>query len=523
MLIALIALPFLAALISWFISSNTIRRVLLVAVPLIELGLVISTWFVQPEPIGELLFLDVMGKLVLTVTCILFCAATIYGIAYLHNEDDGTRRDLVHGLVFVNAPEATFTGCLFLFLSAAALVAVTQHFGLLWVGIETTTLVSAPLIYFHRHRRSLEATWKYLMICSVGIALALVGNLLLDISMQTGTGPQTVSMTIGNLQTLAPHAHTTWFKAAFVFLFIGYGTKMGLAPMHTWLPDAHSEAPSLVSALLSGALLNCAFLGIFRIHQVSIAAGEGNFSSTLLITFGLLSLLVASLFIVGQKDFKRMLAYSSVEHMGILLLGLGLVGGLLHESGFARQNLALGKAFALHLVCHSLIKAALFLLAGNILARYNTKTSGEITGLGKTLPYTGALWIAGIIAITGSPPFGIFITEISILQSMLAQKMWFFSAFYLLMLGIIFVGMITPVVHMYRGEALTTTGSATTGTPHLMEREKLFFIAPPAILLGLALCLGVYMPQWLEKTLVNITLLLYIPDAAPTILGGLLP
>lgn len=523
MLITLIALPFVAALASWFISSNAIRRILLVGVPLIELGLVVSTWFIQPEPVGELLRLDVMGRLVLSVTCILFCAATIYGIAYLHNEDDGTRRDLVHGLVFINAPEATFTGCLFLFLSSAALVSVTQHFGLLWVGIETTTLVSAPLIYFHRHRRSLEATWKYLMICSVGIALALVGNLLLDISMQTGTGPQAVSMNLANLKNLAPNAHTTWFKAAFVFLLIGYGTKMGLAPMHTWLPDAHSEAPSLVSALLSGALLNCAFLGIFRIHQVSIAAGEYKFSSTLLIAFGLLSLLAAALFIVGQKDFKRMLAYSSVEHMGILLLGLGLVGGVLQETAYLRQGFGLSKAFALHLVCHSFIKAALFLLAGNILARYNTKASEEITGLGKTLPYTGALWMTGIIAITGSPPFGIFITEISILQSMLVQKMWLFSGFYLVMLGVIFVGMITPVIRMYKGEALKPMVSHTTGAELLMEREKIFFIAPSAVLLALALCLGIYMPQWFEKTLLDITALLQIPDIAPTFLGGVLP
>lgn len=523
MLIALIALPFIAALASWFISSNTVRRTLLVAVPLIELGLIVSTWFVQPAPVSDFLQLDVMGKLVLTVTGILFCAATIYGAAYLHNEDDGTRRDLVHGLVFINAPEATFTGCLFLFLSSAVLVATTQHFGLLWVGIETTTLVSAPLIYFHRHRRSLEATWKYLMICSVGIALALVGNLLFDISMQTGSGPQVVGMTLSNLQSLAPAAHTTWFKTAFVFLLIGYGTKMGLAPMHTWLPDAHSEAPSLVSALLSGALLNCAFLGIFRIYQVSIAAGEQSFSSTLLIAFGLLSLLVAALFIVGQKDFKRMLAYSSVEHMGILLLGLGLVGGVLQETPFIRQGFGLSKAFALHLVCHSFIKAALFLLAGNILARYNTKTSDEITGLGKTLPYTGALWMAGIIAIVGSPPFGIFISEISILQSMLVQKMWFFGAFYLVMLGIIFVGMITPVMRMYRGDALGQPANYTAGTASLMQREKIFFIAPSAVLLGLALCLGVYMPEWFEKTLLDITTLLYVPDTTHALIEGALP
>ena len=190
-----------------------------------------------------------------------------------------------------------------------------------------------------------------------------------------------------------------WLKAAFIFLLVGYGTKMGLAPLHTWLPDAHSEAPSVVSALLSGALLNCAFLAILRVHT-GLRGGRAWARSRreLLRLFGLFSMAVAAVFILGQTDYKRMLAYSSVEHMGILALGVGLGGA----GSFGAL---------LHAVNHSLAKAMLFLLAGNILAAYRTKATAEVRGMARVLPVTGALWIAGFLAITGSPPFGPFVSR----------------------------------------------------------------------------------------------------------------
>ena len=204
------------------------------------------------------------------------------------------------------------------------LVTVSHHFGLMWVGVEATTLASAPLIYFHRQHRSLEATWKYLLICSVGIALALLGNFFLAVAAGRAgrqlDGPLSLSDLSGRCRI---GLIVSWLKAAFLFFLVGYGTKMGLAPLHTWLPDAHSEAPSVVSALLSGALLNCAFLAILRVHRFAPPPGEAAFSQGLLVFFGLISMGVAAMFILGQADFKRMLAYSSVEHMGILALGVG--------------------------------------------------------------------------------------------------------------------------------------------------------------------------------------------------------
>ena len=340
-------------------------------------------------------------------------------------------------LPFVNFPEAVFAGCLLLFLATMTLVSVSRHLGLMWVGVEATTLASAPLIYFHRHHRSLEATWKYLLICSVGIALALLGNFFVAVAARSAGGPM-IHLTIDDLVAHAGSLNPLWLKAAFLFFLVGYGTKMGLAPLHTWLPDAHSEAPSVVSALLSGALLNCAFLTILRAHSLLSAAGLAAFSSDLLVLFGLISMVVAAVFILGQADFKRMLAYSSVEHMGILALGIG-IGGV---ATFGAM---------LHAVNHSLTKAMLFLAAGNILALYRTKSTTRVRGVLRTLPVTGVLWLAGFLAIVGSPPFGPFLSELTILKGVLDAGRPLVAVAYLSALAIVFVGMATIFLRMAYG------------------------------------------------------------------------
>ena len=391
----LILAPLAGGLLALSLGSDLPRRLLLVLIALLHTALVLylatASGTRAPEW-GGLLSLDSLGLLFLAIVSLLFLAAAFYALGYLRDEarSKGEHRDFMAGTAFRNAPERIFTACLLFFLSAMSLVTCTTHLGLLWVGVETTTLASAPLIYFHRHKRSLEATWKYLMICSVGIALALMGNILLSISL-VGGDAQGNSMLLADLLAAAPAMQPLWLKASFIFLLVGYGTKMGLAPMHNWLPDAHSESPSLVSALLSGALLNCAFLGILRTHQICAAAGIASFSSDLLVFFGLLSMGVAAVFIVGQGDYKRMLAYSSVEHMGILALGVGIGGGA-----------AFGAMF--HAVNHSLTKAGLFFLAGNILARYHTKSCYDTRGMLRVIPFTGILWTALFLSIVGSPP-----------------------------------------------------------------------------------------------------------------------
>ncbi|WP_428106916.1 proton-conducting transporter membrane subunit [Candidatus Binatus sp.] len=415
----------------------------------------------------------------MTLTSALFLASSFYAVAYLREERSQPHSDFEEGFLFSNAREASFTGCLLFFLAAMTLVTLSQHLGLLWVAVEATTLASAPLIYFHRHHRSLEATWKYLLICSVGIALALLGIFFLAVAA-TSPGTGTVSLVLKDLLSDAPHLNRLWLKAAFVLMLVGYGTKMGLAPFHTWLPDAHSEAPSVASALLSGALLNCAFLGILRIHQICVASGLVDFSERLLLVLGLLSMAVAAIFITGQVDYKRMLAYSSIEHMGILAVGVGLGGAGLFGA-------------MLHVINHSLTKVMLFMVAGNLLAVYHTKTVKNVSGALQVLPVSGLLWVLGFLAITGSPPFGPFLSEFTILKAALDQGRSFVAIAYLIFLAIIVAGMATPVLAMAQG-----TPDSNVVVP---AGRGVALSVVPAVLGAAILLMGIYVPPVLSRTL----------------------
>jgi hydrogenase-4 component F len=470
MILALLLLPALAGAAAFMIRSDAVRRTVLVLTALIHAGCTGIAWVARPAPLLDGWFLlDAPGLLFLSITSALFLVVSWYAVGYLRREGRGRHTDFEEGTLFVNAPEAIFTGCLLFFLATMTLVTVCQHLGLLWVAVEATTLASAPLIYFHRHHRSLEATWKYLMICSVGIALALLGNFFLAVAASEPGGAH-IPMVVRELVRYAPRLHLPWLQAAFLFFLVGYGTKMGLAPMHTWLPDAHSEAPSVVSALLSGALLNCAFLGILRVYQVCAAAGQALFSQHLLIGFGFFSMAVAAVFILGQTDYKRMLAYSSIEHMGILAVGVGL------------GNAGLTGAL-LHAVNHSLTKGMLFLVAGNILAAYRTKSTADVQGVLRVLPVSGALWLIGFLAITGSPPFGPFLSELTILKAALDQGRTGIAVAYLALLALIFVGMASIVLRMAQG-----------ARPHPPLRETRLTVAPPAVLGVAVFLLGVYVP-----------------------------
>ena len=486
MILALVLLPAIAGLAAFIIRRDGLRRLLLLGAAAAHSAGVLMAWRIGPlRQFSDWLALDSLALLFLSITSALFLATALYAVGYLAREARTGHRDSEEGLLFSNAPEATFTGCLLLFLSTMTLVTASQHFGILWVAVEATTLASAPLIHFHRHHRSLEATWKYLLICSVGIAVALLGNFFLAAALSQNAGgptPHELSMTVRQLVAHAGGLNVTWLKAAFLLFLVGYGTKMGLAPMHTWLPDAHSEAPSVISALLSGALLNCAFLAILRVYSVLAAAGLAPFCQGLLITMGLLSMGFAAVFILIQTDYKRMLAYSSVEHMGLLAFGIG-VGG------------AAGLGALLHAVNHSLTKAMLFLVAGNILAAYKTKSTAQVRGLLRTLPVSGVLWVAGFLAITGSPPFGPFLSELKILMTAMQTHVAAAIAC-LAMLAIIFVGMARIVLPMAFG--LRQTADADDGRinpPAAQTRgEAILSVLSPAVL-GLAvLALGLYVP-----------------------------
>ncbi len=458
---ALIFFPLILALLTWIFRKN--GRASLAFLGIGALGhafLVLCAIRLAPLPFfwhgEELLGLDALGIAVLSITALLFVAAAFQSIFHVPAD-----LRLSHGK---HLETPTFVICLLGFLSTMTLVILARNFGLLWVAVEATTLASAPLILFHRSGHSLEAMWKYLLICSVGIGLALFGTMLLATATAEGGFP---GLGFSSLQAHIDSLHRGWFKAAFIFILAGYGTKMGLAPFHTWLPDAHSEAPGTVSALLSGALLNCSFLGIVRV--LNLAPWELKpFCNTLLVTLGVLSLAVAAFFIIRQSDFKRMLAYSSVEHMGLIaiLWGIG-------ESGFA----------VLHMLGHSLIKMTLFCLAGNILLAYGTRQVVHVKSLFGVIPKNGMLWLLGIFLICGAPSSPLFVTEFLLIRS---ADPWL-GTLILLLLFLVFAGMMRVALGMVCGrpEKETPADAGAVAAEHLT--------AIPLLMLVLALGFGAFL------------------------------
>lgn len=411
------------------------------------------------------LILDPLGRLVLMCVSGLFLVCSFYTVGYLHCRPDRSNR--------------VFTACLLTLLGVMTLITWSHHLGLMWVAIEALALTTAPLIYFNRTTRSIEATWKYLLVGSIGIALALLGSFFLAYS-SFHAGLES-SLILDSMLEKAPLLSKPWLHAAFVLLLVGYGTKMGLAPMHTWKPDAYGEAPGVVGALLAGGVTNCAFLAVLRIYHVCLAAGEGAYSGRILIFMGLLSMGVAGAFMVGQKDFKRMLAYSSIEHMGILALGLG-IGGLA----------ILGAL--LHMVNNTVAKGVMFLSAGNIHRAYNSKMTDTVQGAWRRLPVSGGLFLAGFLAITGSPPFGPFISEFTILNAALQSGRYATGGLFLLFLLLVFIGMGTIVLTVVQGRPSEAAGA--TG-----YRDSWLTGLPPLALMMVVLLLGLYIPGPLSDML----------------------
>lgn len=472
----LILIPAVAASLVFAIPSNEKRPWVLVPVTFFHTVTVGWLWFSDSLPtLGRWLVLDPMGKIVLSLISPLFLGASLYAVGYLNRRLERNNKVFVASLLYL--------------LSAMTIVTLSQHFGLLWIAIEATTLASAPLLYFNHNQRSLEATWKYLLICSVGIALALLGTFFLAMA-ETAAGPVESPLFIPSMLQRGSSFSIPWLRAAFIFLLVGYGTKMGLAPLHTWKPDAYGEAPGLVGFILSGALTSCAFLALVRVTQVCQAAQQTDFVRPLFILIGLLSMGVAAAFMLGQRDYKRMLAYSSVEHMGILTLGLGLGGLAIYGA-------------LLHLLNNGLAKGVLFLTAGNIHRHYGTKSAPHVKGVFRVLPVTGALFMAGFIAITGSPPFGLFVSEFTILRSAVADGRWAVVALFLGFLAVIFIGMGRIVLSMTQGEP-------PEGQKYHGPGDSLLTTLTPCVLIAVVFVLGLYIPSWLDRSL----------QAAAQLVGG---
>lgn len=422
---------------------------------------------------GPVLQLDPTGLIFLTITSLLFFLASLYAVPYLR-----------HGTHDPQAAPYRFVPCLLWFLSSLTLVDATQHLAVLWVAVEATTLATAPLVYFYRRRGALEAAWKYLLLCSVGIALALLGTFFLGIA-GSAVSPAP-GLSLPSLLQAAPELSRSWLKAAFILGLVGYGTKMGLAPLHTWLPDTHSQAPSPISALLSGALLNGALLAVLRFYQVVLASGDAAFARTLLLVLGFASLVIACAFLVGQRDLKRLLAYSSIENMGIIAIGIAVGGGGVFGALF-------------HALNHSLCKAGLFFCAGNVLRAFGTTESRDVRGLLRLKPATGMLFLLLFLAISGMPPFGAFWSKFLIFQAAMTQGSPAIGALFLGLLAIAFLGMAGVILPILQGEP--DPGRRTSPEPRLA-------LLSPMLALALVLILGIGLPPVLAATLRNAAALL---------------
>ncbi len=370
----------------------------------------------QPVSFFDFIYIDGLSAFFIFVIAIVAFASSLYSIAYIRkNVEDGV----------ISGEKAKAYYILFnLFCFSMFFVPAVNNLGMLWVAIEMTTLISAFLVGFYNTKKSVEAAWKYIIICSVGIIFALLGTILFSYAFSLCGGIK--SLNWSDMVASAGKMDKNILKVAFIFILVGYGTKAGLAPMHTWLPDAHSQAVAPISALLSGVLLKTAVYAILRFGTIVIHGVGFSYFGNLMILFGVISLVISSCFILVQKDLKRLLAYSSIEHVGIIAIGFGLGPAL----G--------GMGALLHIFNHAVAKSLMFFGAGNIVRVYKKNNINGIHGVISALPFTGVMMLLGVFALAGFPPFSIFISEILIVIAAFNKGAYGVAACVLLFLAVIF-------------------------------------------------------------------------------------
>lgn len=479
----LLIIPLITAVLSWQIKNRKIGEKLQVLGALLNvfIGIFIVHHVFFKAPISgwnDFVYVDALSAFNIMLIVSISFIASLYSIGYIRHEAN-------EGIIPKEKVRYYYLW-FHLFIGTMLAVSVMNNFGFLWVGIELTTLVSALLVAFYKKRTSLEAAWKYLIMGSVGIAFALLGIIFLYLSGADLFGESTKSLNWTVLIHSAKQLNPQWTLVAFIFVLVGFGTKAGLAPMHFWLPDAHSQAPSPVSAVLSGVLLNTALYGIFRVYTIVNITLDGKASSYLII-FGLFSIAISVPFMLVQHDVKRMLAYSSVEHMGIITLGVGIGGAL----GFYGA--------VLHMFNHSMAKSLLFFSAGNINQKYHSKRMDRISGVLKVMPVTGSIFLITAFAITGAPPFNIFISEFTIMTAGFKSGHFMETVLFLLFIVLIFSGMIYYVIQMVFGES-----------PGKLEKKEIDCWSTAALFIPLiaVLVLGIWVPPFFKEMIQQVSLVL---------------
>lgn len=463
----LILVPLAGAALAAVWGNNRTRPFLL---PIFGLAHVVLTFrlFLTPPDIGPASWLgfDPLARAVLPAVSLLFLVCAAYGVPYLRIRSE--------------RPNRVFVSLLLAILGLLSAGHQARHLGVLWIATEAVTLAAVPLLHFNGTPRAFEATWKYLLVGGTGIALSLLGSFCLGYASLHGGGGG--DLTFAALTARGAGLSRPWVLTAWVLLLVGYGTKMGLAPMHTWKPDAYGEAPSIVGAILAGGVTTVAFTALLRVRAIIGAAGEGPIADRSLLVIGLFSMIVAALFLLGTRDFKRMLAYSSVEHMGILSLGAAL-----GPAGVA--------AALFHCWTNSLTKGALFLSAGNIRRAAGSPSMDDVSGMSLLTPRSAAILVTGMFAVTALPPFGPFFSELQVVRAALASGHGSAAALFLASLTLAFFGMTRVVFGIVDGRPRAATREHAS---RFVETSGV--IAPPLALLILSLWMGLGGPAALNAS-----------------------
>lgn len=462
----LILLPLAAAALALVWPSERTRPWLLPVTGGIHTAL--TFWLLVHPPAfapGAWVAFDPLARAVLPAVSLLFFVCAAYSVSYLK--------------VRSGRPNRIFVALLLAMLGLLSAGHQARHLGILWIATEALTLAAVPLLHFNATPRAFEATWKYLLVGGTGIALSLLGSFCLGYASLHGGGSG--DLTFAALMAQGAGMTRPWVLTAWVLLLVGYGTKMGLAPMHTWKPDAYGEAPGIVGALLAGAVTTVAFTAILRVRAVVAAAGAGPIADRTLLAIGLFSMLVAALFLLGTRDFKRMLAYSSVEHMGILVMA----------SALGRMGVW---AALFHVWGNCLSKGSLFLSAGNIRRAAGARTMDEVRGMSTLTPHSAAIFVTGMFVVTACPPFAPFFSELLVIRTAFETQHGFAAAAFLGCLLFAFFGLTRLVFAIVDGRPRTASRRLSQQFP-----ETMGVILPPLILLGLALWLGLATPTVLRE------------------------
>ncbi|MGQ9372013.1 hydrogenase 4 subunit F [Azospirillum sp. ST 5-10] len=474
------------------VTTTLVERVHLASVGFVlVLALAIVGVVIAGDPLsamGEWLFVDSLGAIFVMLIGVVGGLTGYYSLGYI-------RHDLETGELDAAKAKAYY-GFFSLFLFTMLLAVTANNIILMWVAIEATTLGSAFLVGLYGRKSSLEAAWKYVIICTVGVAFGLYGTVLVYANASDVLADPHQAVLWTALAAHAAELDPMLVKLAFVFALIGFGTKAGIFPMHAWLPDAHSEAPSPVSGLLSGVLLKCALLVIIRYYIVTVGTVGPDFPQTLLLIVGTLSVGVAALLFLVQQDLKRKLAYSSIEHVGLIVLGLGIGGPL-----------GIGAAL-LHAVNHSLTKSLLFCASGNVLMKFGTRDLRAVKGILRVAPATGLLIMGGALALAGFPPFNMFVSEFLVFTAGINEGHLWLMLVVALFVTITIAALISIIADSVLGKNAEATPKGDVGWPVL---------APMAVLFVLVLTMGFAVPRPVSQMIEQATTIVLNGDTRPVI------